>query len=179
MATSTFSGPIVSKNGFINTGPGNVVDADASISLTVASHSGKIIHNDAAGAVTYTLPALNATADGASSGPGSDIDTLNNIGATFTIVDSITKTGSLIVKVANANDIMNGSAIIVDSDTNDNTEGFVTTATSDTITLNGSTKGGVLHATITCTAISSTKWSVSITSAGTGNIATPFSAAVS
>ena len=179
MATSTFSGPIVSKNGFINTGPGNVVDADASISLTVASHSGKIIHNDAAGAVTYTLPALNATADGASSGPGSDIDSLNNIGATFTIVDSITKTGSLIVKVANANDIMNGSAIIVDSDTNDNTEGFVTTATSDTITLNGSTKGGVLHATITCTAISSTKWSVSITSAGTGNIATPFSAAVS
>ena len=179
MATSTFSGPIVSKNGFINTGPGNVVDADASIALTVASHSGKIIHNDAAGAVTYTLPALNATADGASSGPGSDIDSLNNIGATFTIVDSITKTGDLVVKVANANDIMNGSAIIVDSDTNDNTEGFVTTATSDTITLNGSTKGGVLHATITCTAISSTKWSVSVTTAGTGNIATPFSAAVS
>ena len=179
MATSTFSGPIVSKNGFINTGPGNVVDADASIALTVASHSGKIIHNDAAGAVTYTLPALNATADGASSGPGSDIDSLNNIGATFTIVDSITKTGDLVVQVANANDIMNGSAIIVDSDTNDNTEGFVTTATSDTITLNGSTKGGVLHATITCTAISSTKWNVSVTTAGTGNIATPFSAAVS
>ncbi len=63
MATSTFSGPVVSKNGFINTGPGNVVDADSSIALTVASHSGKIVHNDAAGAVTYTLPALNATAD--------------------------------------------------------------------------------------------------------------------
>ena len=179
MATSTFSGPVVSKNGFINTGPGNVVDADASVALTVATHAGKIVHNDAAGAVTYTLPALNATADGASSGPGSDLDSLNNIGATFTIVDSITKTGDLVVQVANANDIMNGSAIIVDSDTNDNTEGFVTTATSDTITLNGSTTGGVLHATITCTAISSTKWGVSVTTAGTGNIATPFSAAVS
>ena len=179
MATSTFSGPIVSKNGFINTGPGNVVDADASIALTVASHSGKIIHNDAAGAVTYTLPALNATADGASSGPGSDLDSLNNIGATFTIVDSITKTGDLVVQVANANDIMTGSATIVDTDTDDNTEGFVTAAASDTITLNGSTTGGVTHATITCTAISSTKWSVSVTTAGTGNIATPFSAAVS
>ena len=92
MATSTFSGPVVSKNGFINTGPGNVIDADSSVALTVATHSGKIVHNDAAGAVTYTLPALNATADGASSGPSSDIDNLNNIGATFTIVNSITKT---------------------------------------------------------------------------------------
>ena len=179
MATSTFSGPVVSKNGFINTGPGNVVSADASISLTVAAHAGKIIHNAAAGAVVYALPALNATADGASSGPGSDIDSLNNMGATFTIVNSKTKTGDLVIQAANANDIMTGSATIVDTDTSDNMEGFVTAATSDTITLNGSTKGGVTHATITCTAISSTQWSVSITTGGTGNLATPFSAAVS
>ena len=179
MATSTFSGPVVSKNGFINTGPGNVVDADSSVALTVATHAGKIVHNDAAGAVTYTLPALNATADGASSGPSSDIDNLNNLGSTFTIVNSITKTGDLVVQVANANDIMTGSATIVATDTSDNMEGFVTASTSDTITLNGSTTGGVTHATITCTAISSTKWSVSVVTAGTGNLATPFSAAVS
>ena len=179
MANTTFQGPVTSKNGFITTGPANVVDADASVSLTVATHAGRIVHNNAAGAVTYTLPALNATADGASSGPGSDIDNLNNIGATFTIVNSITKTGSLIVQVANSNDIMTGSATIVDTDTDDNTEGFVTAAASDTITLNGSTTGGVTHATITCTAISSTKWSVSVVTGGTGNLATPFSAAVS
>jgi len=179
MANTTFQGPVISKNGFFTTGPANVVDADSSTSLTVASHAGRIVHNNAAGAVTYTLPALNATADGASSGPGSDIDNLNNIGATFTIVNSITKTGSLIVQVANSNDIMTGSATIVDTDTDDNTEGFVTAAASDTITLNGSTTGGVTHATITCTAISSTKWSVSVVTGGTGNLATPFSAAVS
>ena len=28
--------------------------------LTVATHAGRIVHNDAAGAVTYTLPAVNA-----------------------------------------------------------------------------------------------------------------------
>ena len=33
----------------------------------------------------------------------------------------------------------------------DNTEGFMTASTSDTITLNGSTTGGVTHATIECT----------------------------
>ena len=44
---------------------------------------------------------------------------------------------------------------------------------------NTGTTGGVTHATITCTAISSTKWSVSVITGGTGNLATPFSAAVS
>ena len=27
MANTTFQGPVISKNGFYNTGPGNVVDA--------------------------------------------------------------------------------------------------------------------------------------------------------
>ena len=178
MANTTFSGPVISKNGFYNTGPGNVVDADSNTSLTVAAHAGKIVHNDAAGAVTYTLPALNATADSAVAGP-QDYNNANNIGAKFTIVSSITKTGSLIVKVANANDIMTGMATIVDTDTTDNMEGFMTAATSDTITLNGSTTGGVTHATIECVALSSTQWKVSVNTGGTGDLATPFSATVS
>ena len=33
MAKTTFQGPVVSKAGFFNTGPGNVVDADSSVSL--------------------------------------------------------------------------------------------------------------------------------------------------
>ena len=43
MATTTFQGPVISKKGFYNTGPSNVVDADSSTSLTVASHAGKIV----------------------------------------------------------------------------------------------------------------------------------------
>jgi len=178
MAKTTFSGPVISKNGFYNTGPGNIVDADSNTSLTVAAHAGKIVHNDAAGAVTYTLPVLNATADSAVAGP-QDYNNANNIGAKFTIVSSITKTGSLIVKVANANDVMTGMATIVDTDTADNMEGFMTASTSDTITLNGSTTGGVTHATIECVALSSTQWKVSVNTGGTGDLATPFSATVS
>ena len=177
MANTTFQGPVISKNGFYNTGPGNIVDADASTSLTVASHAGRIVLNDAVGAVTYTLPAINANADSAVAGPGSDLNNQSNIGSTFEIFASVTKTGNLVVQVANANDVMVGSAIFID-DTSDNTVGFETVATSDTITLNGSTTGGVTFAKILCTAISSTQWKVDVVSGCTGTPATPFSAAV-
>ena len=179
MAKTTFAGPVISKKGFIQTGPANVVDADSSISLTVDSHAGKIVHNDAAGAVTYTLPATNATADSGIAGPDADLTNLNNVGAKFTIVNSITKTGDLVVQVANATDVMTGMATIVDTDTSDNMEGFMTASTSDTITLNGSTTGGVTHARIECTVLASGKYAVEVFTGGTGDLATPFSAAVS
>ena len=178
MANTTFQGPVTSKNGFITTGPANVVDADSSTSLTVASHAGRIVHNNAAGAVTYTLPAINANSDSAIAGPGADINNLSNIGATFEIFSSITKTGDLVVQVANSNDVMVGGAKFID-DTSDNMVGFETASTSDTITLNGSTTGGVTFSKITCTAISSTQWKVDVESGCTGSPATPFSAAVS
>ena len=178
MANTTFQGPVISKSGFITTGPANVVDADSSTSLTVASHAGRIVHNNAAGAVTYTLPAINANSDSAVAGPGADLNNLSNIGATFEIFASITKTGDLVVQVANSNDVMVGSAKFID-DTSDNMVGFETASTSDTITLNGSTTGGVTFSKITCTAISSTQWKVDVESGCTGSPATPFSAAVS
>ena len=178
MANTTFQGPVTSKNGFITTGPANVVDADSSTSLTVASHAGRIVHNNAAGAVTYTLPAINANSDSAVAGPGADLNNLSNIGASFEIFASITKTADLVVQVANSNDVMVGSAKFID-DSSDNMVGFETVAASDTITLNGSTTGGVTFAKITCTAISSTQWKVDVESGCTGTPATPFSAAVS
>ncbi len=178
MANTTFQGPVISKKGFYNTGPANVIDADSSTSLTVATHAGRIVHNDAAGAVTYTLPAVNATADSAVAGPGPDLNNLNNVGATFTIINSITKTGSLIVQVANSTDVMSGSAVYID-DTNDNVVGFETVATSDTITLNGTDTGGVTYAKIICTVLGTGLWSVSVHTGCTGSPATCFSAAVS
>jgi len=178
MANTTFQGPVISKKGFYNTGPANVIDADSSTSLTVATHAGRIVHNDAAGAVTYTLPAVNATADSAVAGPGPDINNLNNVGATFTIINSITKTGSLIVQVANSTDVMSGGAFYID-DTSDNVVGFETVATSDTITLNGTDTGGVTYAKIICTVLGTGLWSVSVHTGCTGSPATCFSAAVS
>lgn len=178
MANTTFTGPVISKAGFYNTGPGNVINANADVSLTVATHAGRIVHNDDAGAVTYTLPAINANSDSAVAGPGADLNNLSNIGATFTIFLSTTKAEALTVQVANANDVMVGGALLID-DTSDNAVGFETAADSDTITLNSSSSGGVTYAEIVCTAIASGKWKVSVTSGCTGTPATPFSAAVS
>ena len=177
MANTTFQGPVISKKGFYNTGPANVIDADSSVSLTVATHAGRIVHNDAAGAVTYTLPAVNATADSGVAGPGPDLNILINVGATFTIINSITKTGDLVVQVANSTDVMSGGAFFID-DSSDNVVGFETVAASDTITLNGSTTGGVTYAKIICTVLASGLWSVSVHTGCTGSPATCFSAAV-
>jgi hypothetical protein len=41
MANTTFSGPVISKNGFTNTGPGMTVSLTADTTLTVATHAGK------------------------------------------------------------------------------------------------------------------------------------------
>ena len=81
-------------------------------------------------------------------------------------------------EVANATDVMVGSASFID-DTSDNMVGFETASTSDTITLNGSTTGGVTFAKIECTVLASGKWKVDVISGCTGSPATPFSAAVS
>jgi len=177
MANTTFQGPVISKKGFYNTGPANVIDADSTVALTVATHAGRIVHNDAAGAVTYTLPAVNATADSGISGPGPSLDNLSNVGATFTIINSITKTGDLIVQVANSTDVMSGGAFYID-DTSDNVVGFETVAASDTITLNGTDTGGVTYAKIVCTVLGTGLWSVSVHTGCTGTPATCFSAAV-
>ena len=177
MANTTFQGPVISKKGFYNTGPANVIDADSSVALTVATHAGRIVHNDAAGAVTYTLPAVNATADSGVAGPGPDLNNLNNVGATFTIINSITKTGDLVVQVANSTDVMSGGAFYID-DSSDNVVGFETVAASDTITLNGTDTGGVTYAKIVCTVLGTGLWSVSVHTGCTGTPATCFSAAV-
>ena len=73
MANTTFSGPVRSKNGFQSIGPGAVVALTAATNLTVADHAGRILTMDPVGTPTaITLPTINATADSAVAGPGSD-----------------------------------------------------------------------------------------------------------
>ena len=55
----------------------------------------------------------------------------------------------------------------------------MTAAASDTITLDGSTTGGLAGSIITCKAIGENRWGVQVHTGGTGDLATPFSAAVS
>ena len=67
MANTTFSGPVISKNGFTSTGPGMTVSLTADTTLTVAAHAGRILLcNDADG--KFTLPSINVNSNGATSG---------------------------------------------------------------------------------------------------------------
>ena len=76
MANTTFSGPVISKNGFVTTGPGMTVSLTADTTLTVATHAGKILlTNDADG--KFTLPSINVNSNGATAGD-TDFNNLNN-----------------------------------------------------------------------------------------------------
>ena len=91
MANTTFSGPVRSKNGFINTGPGAVKALTLATDLTVADHAGRLITMDPAGTPTaITIPSIISTADAAAAGPGSDPNNQNTIGTTLKFFSLIT-----------------------------------------------------------------------------------------
>lgn len=118
-----------------------------------------IVANRAAG-ITMTLPA--------SAGNGTK----------FRIeVHTTITSNNLIIQVANSTDVMNGQAQIA-QDAADTIVSFETAADSDTITMNGSTKGGIKGDIIELEDVVAGFWNVRITASGTGTEATPFSAAV-
>jgi len=177
MAITTFQGPVRSLNGFYTQGPGSVInlpDATNTITLDVATYAGRIIRtNDAT--LVITLPSLNATADPASAGPGSDPNTLNNMGVSFTfLVETAATTWKIITA---ASQYLVGSMLVIDTDTTDTVNGFAANGTSiRSVNLNGTTKGGIVGSYVTVTALNSTMWAVSGVVIGSGTIVTPFAA---
>lgn len=139
------------------------MDSYKPISLTAsatldARHAGTTVTLDAAAGLTVTLPAASGT------------------GRVYKIVVNTTVTSnSYVIQVASASDIIQG-AIGVSTDA----AGVVipTASTSDTITMNGSTTGGVKGSTVILTDAASGVWAVGGALVSTGVEATPFSAAV-
>ena len=82
------------------------------------------------------------------------------------------------IQVANATDVMVGN-ILTCQDAGDTVVGWEATSTSDTITLNGTTTGGLRGDYIEIEDAIAGFWRVRGTTAATGTEATPFSAAVS
>ena len=171
MAQTTFSGPVKSLAGFISAGVSNSVTTAVGATLTVANDAGKQIYYTSTAAATFTLPAVNTTTP---SDP-TDPNQANNYGATFEFVLSTTVTGNFVVQAANASDTMVGTALLGSGTT---ALVFSTATASDTITLSGTTTGGVGGATITATVVGANRYKVNVVSGATGAVATPFSAAV-
>lgn len=170
MGSTTFSGPVTSTGGFVGDATGNVTGAvlstspvnatAATLAVTAATHGGRVVTINAAAGCAVTLPAA--------SGTGSEFRFF--IGTTIT-------SNSTTIKVANASDTMAGTAIMA-QDAADTAVMFETAATSDTITFNGSTTGGIKGDMVELIDVATNLWWVRVTASGTGIEVTPFSATV-
>lgn len=137
---------------------GIVTVTDATVTITDDAHVGqRVVFNRAAG-VTATLPAATGS------------------GNRYEFIGAIDATGDQIIQVT-GDDTMAGVAYL-----GNDTAGascFYTAATSDTITMDGSTKGGLKGWRVICDDIAADTWAVMVFSEASGTEATPFSAAVS
>lgn len=132
----------------------------ATLAVTVAAHDSKVVTLNKADGIAVTLPAAAGT------------------GAKYRFIlgTTVTSVGTTI-KVANASDVMTGTALIA-QDTADTAVVFETAATSDTITLNGTTTGGIKGDSVEIIDIATNLWWVRMVASATGTEATPFSATV-
>lgn len=130
------------------------------LAVTAALHSGRIVKVSSTSPIAITLPA--------STGGGDIYTFIMNVVATAT---------AHTIKVANTTDILAGVSIIAQTDTAQ-VNGFLTTATDDTISLNGTTKGGIVGDKIQIIDITSGKFQVTVLGGASGTVVTPFSATV-
>lgn len=172
MGISTFSGPVKSQNGFLSMGPGAVVNVTAADTLTPATYAGRVIRTNTA-SMTLTLPTIVASADDAIAGPGSDPNNPSNIGASYTIF--VETLASALKIIAGGSDKLVGHVTIMDGAAA--VTGYASDPTASvSLTMNGTTKGGIVGSWVTFTAVASAKWMVTGALIGSGTIATPFAA---
>ena len=165
MAKSTFSGPVRSLAGFISAGNANVVSLTADTSITVAAHAGKVlVCNDADG--KFTLPSIVAT----DPGDNTDPNQLNNLGATFTFI-VVTAATDMDILTDGTDKLVGGLYTGV---TNATGKTFISAATNDVITMNGTTKGGLAGSIVKVTAMATAKYAVEGIILGSGTLVTAF-----
>lgn len=152
MAKSTFSGPVVSNNGFIQAGSNNVVELTANTTLTFNDHAGRIMEiNDADG--TMTLPSIKS----------------GEIGAKYTFFIGTNMTGKI---QTDGTDKYVGSIMVAVDD--GAKKSFVPGATNDVIDMNNGTKGGKVGSYVEVTALATAEYLVQGVLIGSGSVATPF-----
>lgn len=134
------------------------ITASTTLKRNIHANGPWVVLNAAAG-LTVTLPA--------STGKG-DVYRL--------FVGTTVSSNNYIVQVANATDIFAG---VLGLSTDIGGTNLLTASTSDTITMNGSTTGGLKGSYVVIEDVASGVWKLSGDLITTGTEATPFSAAVS
>lgn len=129
----------------------------ATATVNADGYAGRTIVLNRAAGITVTLPPAT--------GSGYSYDFI--VGTTFT--------GNGIIRAAGA-DVFAGFAQVA-QDAGDTTVMFETAATSDTITMNGTTRGGIRGARVRIVDIAEGVFHAHVITAATGTEATPFSTA--
>ena len=170
MAQTTFDGPVRSLGGMYNQGPNNIVTAGATLTLDPALHGGKIVLVPATCAIA--LPAIVTTAYPASSGPGADPNSVNNLGVEYRLFFNVISAGATAQTVTcGGSDKLVGELIVSGT----TTMGFAS-VTGTIITLNATTTGGAARGSfITLIPLAANLMSVQGVLIGSGSVATPFS----
>lgn len=136
------------------------ITISASTTLAREVHANTLINIAIASGCTITLPASAGTGDM----------------YRFFVRTTVTSNND-IIKVANSTDVIQGT---VDMGSSGTVVGIIagTTTTSDTITMNGTTTGGIIGSYIELTDASTGFWQLSGGLVFSGTVATPFSATV-
>lgn len=140
-----------------------VVEITASDAITPSEHGGRTVTLNALAGETLTLPAATGT------------------GNVYRFVVTVTVTSNdYIIQVANATDEFVGTLLQTDVDTSDTLASYPALDADgfDTITMNGSTTGGIMGDIIEVIDVATGKFQISGHINSTGVVATPFSAAV-
>ena len=145
----------------------DMVTLVATGAITNANHAGRILLMGEVGgnaAATFTLPAATGS------------------GAEFKFIVSVVNTSNYVIQVT-GNDTIDGSVVVTNDTAAGGTASLIswpTVAATDTITLNGTTQGGVqIGDYLLLTDIATDQYTVSGLLNASGTEATPFSAAVS
>lgn len=137
-----------------------VTTTATALSLTVTEHAERVvlINTNSTVANTFTLPVATGS------------------GAKMTLIVNTPQTQGTIVIAANGTtDTLTGVALIGDT-TAETAGAFLTTATSDKLTMNATTTGGLGGDTIELLDGKANQWTVRATLTGSGTLATPFAA---
>ena len=184
MARSTFAGPVRSLRGFLGTGPAmntgtiaaGTVDGGTDIP-GIDLYQGKVVQlgNNT---VVFNLPEIITTATPDAAG-SDDPNSGNRVGLMYTFLLTANLSGNTFTLNCgtaagrSTADVFQGTAQYVD--TGDNSmEGF-NAAGADTLTLDGSTRGGLGGSIVYCRAAADGIWLIDCALNGNGTMVTPWS----
>lgn len=137
-----------------------VNSTSTALTLTATQHASKLIYwkPNSSGTATATLPVATGSGD------------------VYTLVNALAQTQGTLVLTARTGDVIEGKVIALDTTASADAGVFLTTATSIKATLNRTTQGGLGFDKFTFRDVAANKFYVEGETAGSGTLATPFSA---